>query len=375
MIPPTDPGYRAALARSHEAYSRIEVWFNGIQRDELNWVQKASYSRQGSVFFTGSVRASLTSRVTRTMDLVVPEALYPWSTTDLLNPYGTELRAFKGIRYGSGTQVEFPVFVGTVEEVSPPRGTCTVKASDTALRVAGAGFQSPMPSQVGHLVVDEVERLILDANPLATFGTHSAITTKVPTLAYDDNRGQALDNLADAATAYWYTLADGRYVLRLVPWLAPLTQTPLPMSDSEGGTLLDAFPVRSATGIYNQVTVVSDRADGGQALWATASDTNPASPTYNRGAFGVRSQRIRLTGAAVQSQLDALARTQLDKSKALTESWQATCVPDASIELGDAAALTYRTRLATQFVASFSLPLGADQGMQMQMRDLVGVDS
>jgi hypothetical protein len=381
MIPPSDPRYRAALARPHEAVSRIEVWYNGIQRDEITWRQPGPYvggnivGRRAPVFYSGSVRASLTSRVTRTMDLTVPEAMYPWGTKDLLTPYGTELRAFKGIRFGSGTLVEFPVFVGTVEEVSPPRGTCTVKASDTALRVAGAGFQSPLPSQVGSLLLDEYERLVLDANPRAVFGPHSAITTKVPQLSYDDDRGQALDNLAQAANAFWYTLADGRYVMRLVPWLAPLTQAPLALSDGAGGTILDAFPVRAATGIYNQVTVLSDRADGGPALWASASDDDPASPTYIRGAFGVRSQRIRLTGAVVQAQLDALARATLERSKARTESWQATIVPDASIELGDALALAYRGHLATQYVASFSMPLGKDQTMQLQLRDLVGVDA
>jgi hypothetical protein len=375
MIPPTDPGYRAALTRPHESYSRVEVWYGGIQRDELSWAQRSTYTRQAPVFFGGSVRASLASRVTRTMDLTVPEALYPWGTKDLLTPYGTELRAFRGIRYGSGTQVEFPVFVGTVEEVSPPRGSCTVKASDTALRVAGAGFLSPVPSQVGTLVLDEIERLILDANPRAVFGTHSAITALVPQLSYDDDRGQALDNLAQSATANWYTLADGRYVVRLVPWLAPLTQAPLPMSDGPGGTILDAAPTRSTNGIFNQITVLSDRADGGDAIWSAASDTDPASPTWIGGPFGVRSKRIRVTGAAVQAQLDALARTELDKAKALTESWEATVVPDASIELGDALSLTYRARLATQFAVSFTMPLGPNQNMQIQMRDLVGVDA
>jgi hypothetical protein len=373
MIHPTDPGYRLALTRPHESYSRVEVWYGGIQRDELTWTPRASYTRQAPVFFSGSVRSSLNSRVTRTMDLTVPELLYPWGTKDLLNPYGTELRAFKGIRYGSGTQVEFPAFVGTIEEVSPPRGTCTIKASDTALRVAGAGFQSPMPSQVGTLVLDEYERLVLDANPRAVFGPHSAITALVPQLSYADDRGQALDNLADAATAFWYTLADGRYVMRSVPWLAPLTSTPLALSDGPGGVLLDAHPVRSTSGIYNQITVLSDRADGGAAIWATRTDTDPASPTYVGGAFGVRSKQIRITGAAVQSQLDALARTELEKSKALTSSWTASIVPDASIELGDALALTFRERLATQYVVSFGLPLGPNDNMQLQLRDLVGV--
>lgn len=378
MIPPQNPWYRRALASPHEAYARIEVWRAGTQVDELRYVDRAApYTRRSPVFFNGAVRATLASRVTRTLDLTVPDWLYPWDTWELLNPYGTELRVFRGVRYGNGTPDEFAAFVGTVEEVSPPAlGQCRLKASDTALRVAAAGFQAPMSSQVGALVVDEVERLILDANPLATFGTHSAITATVPQLAYDSDRGQALDSLAGSATAFWYTLANGDYVLRTVPWTAPLSQGVLQLTDGAGGTLLDAYPLRSTAGIYNQVTVVSDRPDGGPALYATASDTDPTSPTYTGGPFGVRSKPpVRITGASSQGQLAALAQVELRRSQALTASWSLTIVPDASIELGDPLGVAFRGREATQFATSFTLPLRPDGAMQVQGRDLVGVDA
>lgn len=377
MIPPRNPWYRKALAGPHEAYARVEVWRSGIQVDELAYVDRGTpYTRGAPVFFNGAVRATLASRVTRTMDLTVPESLYPWGTSDLLNPYGTELRAFKGVRYGNGSPDEFPVFVGTIEEASPPQlGQCRLKASDTALRVAAAGFRSPQAAQVGDRVLDEFERVVLDANPRATFGTHSAITALVPQLTYDSDRGQALDSLAGGASANWYTLPDGRYVMRLVPWTAPLTTAPLPLFDGPGGTLLDAYPLRSASGIYNQVTVLSDRTDGGPALYATASDVDLASPTRIDGPFGVRSKQVRVTGAANQGQLSALARVELARSQALTASWSLTCVPDASIELGDPLGVLFRGRDATQFAASFTMPLRPDASMQIQGRDLAGVDA
>lgn len=378
MIPPQTPWYRQALAAPHRAHARVEVWRSGIQVDELVWVDRGSpYTRGAPVFFTGSVRASLASRVTRTLDLTVPDTLYPWSTSDLLNPYGTELRVFKGVTYGTGTVDEFPAFVGTVEEVSPPNlGKATIKASDTALRVAAAGFPSPMPSQAGYPVLSEIERLILDANSSAAFGTHSAITTTTPQLSYDGDRGRALDSLAGAAGANWYTLADGRYVVRLVPWTQPLAGTPLQLTDGSGGTLLTAFPVRSASGVYNQVTVLAERADGGAAEYATISDTDPTSPTYVGGPFGVRSKpAVRVTGALNQGQLASIARVELARSQALTASWQFTCVPDASVELGDPVVLTFKGRRATQFAVSFTLPLQPDASMQVQCRDLVGVEA
>lgn len=374
MIPPRNIWYREALAAPHEAYARVEVWRSGILVDELVWVDRsAPYDTSVPVFFDGSIRATLASRVTRQLSLTVPAYLYPWKTTDLLNPYGTELRVFKGIRYGNNSPDEFAAFVGTVEQVKPARlGTVQIDAADTALRVAGAGFQSPMASQTGSTLIDEFERLVLDAYPGATFGTHSAITTAVPQLTYDSDRGSALDSLAKAASANWYTLSDGRFVLRVLPWTEPVAVTPVPLADGDGGVLINAYPVRSTTGIYNQVTVLSDRPDGGAAIFATASDTDPTSPTFIDGPFGVRSVQARTTGAQNQGQLTALAAALLVRAKTLTESWQVETIPDASIELGDALDISFQGHRAVQFVAGFSMPLNPGGSMQIDCRDLAG---
>lgn len=376
MIPPRNPWYRAALASSHEAYARIEVWRSGVQVDELVWVDRDDpYTKNVPVFFDGSVRATLGSRVTRTLSLSVPSWLYPWNDTDLLNPYGQELRVYKGVRYGNNSPDEFPVFKGTVERVRPTRtGVCKLEAADTALRVAGAGFVSPMPSQVGDPVLDEFERLVLDADPLAEFGAHDSITGKVPALSYDDDRGAALDSLAKAASANWYTLASGLYVMRFVPWTVPPSSSPIVMTDGPGGTLLEAFPERSTDGIFNRVTVTSDRPDGGAPLYATASDEDPTSPTWVGGPFGVRSTQVRVTGATNQGQLLYLAKNLVKRARTLTSAWQVTCVPDASIELGDALDLTFQQHSAVQYVAGFTMPLDQSGLMSVDCRDLIGAD-
>jgi hypothetical protein len=378
MIPPRNPWYRNALAGSHEAYARVEVWRSGVKVDELVWVDRsAPYSSSVPVFFGGSIRATLGSRVTRQLTLTVPDYLYPWKTTDLLNPYGQELRVFKGIRYGNNSPDEFAAFTGTIEQVRPVRnGVATLDAADTALRVSGAGFESPTPAQDGDPIVDEFERIVLDADPSAQFGTHDTFVERVPVLSYDSDRGAALDSLAKAASANWYTLADGRYVLRRVPWTADLTSAPIFLTDGDGGTLVDAYPTRSTSGIYNQVTVLSDRADGGAVLYATASDTDVTSPTWVGGPFGVRTLQVRVTGAANQQQLLSLAGTILQRSKVLTEAWQVSCIPDASIELGDALDLTFRGHHVVQFVSGFTMPLEPSGTMSVDCRDLLsGEDS
>lgn len=363
MIPPRNPFYRQALAGSHNGYGRVEVWRLGVKVEELAWVDRDEpYTQHAPVFLDGGVKATLGSQVTRTLSLTVPEWLFPWRQDDLLNPYGQELRAFRGIRYGNNSPDEFPVFVGSIESVTPPSlGVCKVEAADVALAVSGAGFPSPTPSQVGTLVVDEFERLVLDANPRAVFGAHDAITELVPVLSYDDDRGSALDSLARTASANWYSLSDGAYVMRRLPWLST-SLAPLEMRDGPGGVITRAAPLRSRSRLFNAFLVVSDRADGGQPLYAYAEDDDPSSPTYVDGPFGVRTApTVRVTGATNQGQLLTYARNLVKRTRSMLDAWQVTCVPDGSIELGEALSITYRGQQAYQYVQSFNMPLGRGQ--------------
>lgn len=373
MIPPRNSFYRRALASAHEAYSRVEVWRSDVQVDELVFRNRDDqpYNRDMPVFFGGSIRATLGSRTTRSATVVVPKYLYPRRTDGLLNPYSNELRIFRGIRYGNGASDEFPVFTGPIRRVRPSgRGTATVQAYDRAYLTARAGFEAPLSSSVGSLVTDEFERLVIGANPRATFGQHDALTERVPALAYDSDRGTALDDLAETANSFWYALADGRHVIRRVPWTVKPTVGSIVLKDGPGGTLLDAYPDRDASDLFNQFTVLSELPDGGPALYATASDTDPLSPTYVNGPFGVSSKQVRVTGASNQGQLLALARQLVQRGRALVESWSITCVPDGSIELGDPLDVTFDSDQALQIAAAFTMPLNPNDSMTIDGRGL-----
>ena len=374
MIPPRSRHYRDALAAPHEAYSRVEVWRDGIQVEELAWRDRSSnpFSLAMPVFLGGDVRATLGSQVTRTMSIEVPRSLYPRAPGDLLAPYGNELRAFRGIRYGDGSEDEFPIFVGPITRARPPsRSSVTVEAKDRSFLVAGAGFASPVASQVGDLVLDEFERLVLDVVPNAIFGAHSPLTERVPVLAYDGSRGASLDSLAKTANAFWYALAGGQYVVRRVPWTVVPTTGPIVLVDGPGGTLRDAYPDRSADGLYNQIPVVSERVDGGPAFSAFAEDTNPASPTYVGGPFGRRCAPVfRVTGAVNQGQLLSLAQQILARTRTLIESWSISCVPDGSLELGDPLDVTFQGDQAIQLIAGYGMPLDPNGVMTIDGRSV-----
>lgn len=374
MIPSASPRYRDALARPHRAYVRVEVWRDGIKVEELAQNTTGSYTYAQPVFSSGQVRVTYSSRVTRVLTLVVPDFLYPWNETDLLAPYGNELHVWRGIEYGDGSVDEFPVFRGPITKPTPGQGRVTIEASDRAYWVVACGFSVPTASNAGADLVDEIERLILEAVPDATFGTHDTFTETVPSLAYDADRGAALDNLCKTADAVWYALADGSFVVRRAPWTAAVAQAPIALSDGDGGTLFSAYPNRSVEGVYNRITVTSERGDGSPAMYATAEDSDPTSPIYVGGPFRARSTQVRVTGAVSQDQLYRAARALLRRSRARVTAWQYTMVPDASLELGDLIESSYREHVARQYIAGFVMPLDVDGKMSLDGRDLLDTE-
>lgn len=385
MIPPRNPAYRQALASAHNAYSRVEVWRAGIQVEELTITDTpyasslANVTKGAPVFLGGSVRATLGSRVTRSLSMSVPDWLFPWNNTDLLNPWGNELRAFRGIRYGSQELDEFPVFRGPIQNAKPQgSGLVTINAADRAQDVVGSDFAAPTIANVGSLVTVEYRRIINDAVANATFGTFSPIMATVPALSYDFSRGAALDGLAKAAGAFWYSLADGSFVMRFIPWSIPISTGKILLTNL-AGTLLTAFPTRDRANVYSRITVSNEPTDGSTPFFATVDDTDPTSPTYVGGAYGVKAAQLRITQATTQSGARTAASAQLSRSRALTNSWSITCVADGSLELGDPLDVEYYDtsgilRPAVQIISGYTMPLDAVQAMSVDGRDPLAQD-
>jgi hypothetical protein len=379
MIAPQTTFYRQALAAAHNAYSRVELWKSGVKQEEFNLGDPnnpADWHRP--VYFTGSIRATLNSRVARTLSMNVPAWMYPYEDTDLLDTFGTHLRCYRGIRYGDGTVDEFPVFVGPLKRVTMQVGdVATLTASDLANEVILAGFTGPSQSDVGGNIVTEFERLVSGGYPAAVFGPSDTFVNTVPPLSYDTDRGAAIDSLAKAAGAFWYPLADGRFVIRRIPWTVPLSMQPLRMGSGDEadlaglGTVTSAWPDRGNDGVINRLTISVERPDGSDPVYATVEDLDPASKTFIGGPYGVKAATIRITSADNAATALSAAKAAFAKGKARTETWRINCVPDASIELGDAIGLYWRGRFKLQLVAGFTLPLEPNGAMAIDGRDLV----
>lgn len=366
-----DAQYRDALLRPHTVYNRVDI---------LN--------RQGAVLYTdmpfvdGSVRATLSSRVARVLTLTVDRSWFPLTsagaidTAGLLSPFGHRLRVYRGIRYGDGSTVSFPVFYGRIEQVQMTRaGSVTVTGNDLAADVVDAQFESPQSSIPTNTISTEFRRLVRGALADATFGVSDASGTPIAPIVWQSDRAQALDDMSATASMLWYPLADGSFVQRFTPWTKPGQTASVAFADGtnaaagSNNAIADWTITVSRTGVYNSVVFTAERQDGSAPVYAVARDTSPTSPTYFLGDFGQKPLLVQNQSALTQSQCRSAAQTALKAATAITQTWDSVAiVPDASLELGDLVTLSADGAVSTQVITGFTLPLRETGDMTLSLR-------
>lgn len=369
-----DPLYRSVLATGMQHFVRLEVWSGlGTYLDTLIPEQREGQPEGGLAFFNGGLSATLNSRVTRQLQFSVPLDMYPFEVTDLLSPFGNEIRAYRGVRLGDGSQTyTWQVFRGRIRQAHAySTGNVVIACTDRAADVVDNQFVTPQNSQTSNTVSQEFIRLITDAVDSPTFGASDPFPVPVQPLTWALDRAAALDEMAKSVAGVWYSLANGDFVLRRYPWTQPAAVPVVTLTDGPGGTIQYWEAMRDRNNIFNVVTVTGERLTGQVPVFATASDTNPASPTRVDGGFGVRSLLERLQTPSTPGGATGAAQQRLAVSIAPIEAFYLRCIPDASLELGDVVTLNIEGREVTQVVSALSMPMGVDGDMFVSTRSLV----
>jgi hypothetical protein len=365
---PISPTAREMLAGPHEAYTRVEVWRGGAQL------------LSDLPFSTGNVRATLQSRVTRNLDMTLAPEWFPETPTDLLAPFGSELRVWRGVSPGGVTNhpsFVWPVFRGPITKVSVDTdGACSLNGVDLAGEVAGTAFEQPFGIGADTPLHATFRSVVSEAYEAAEFGTFDVSDRGMPALGWDEDRGKALDDMAAGAGAFWYALADGRFVLRAVPWVYSDEVVDLTI-DSSLPIFRRASIAYDRSNVFNQVVVRSERTDGSAPSRYVARDTDPASPVVYGGAYGRKTLHSDAQSAYGAGGLQIVGETLLQRSKALAQSWSATIVPYPPLELGDLIQFDVelgrdgRRRRSKQVVSGFTMPLNAQGDMSLELRSLM----
>jgi hypothetical protein len=356
---PSSPIYRSVLPTPHKRAFRIDV-------TDIDGVVRASDVRP----LTGDVTASMSARVTRSARFRLPIEWYPTTSDDPLSPEFAVVHIQAGVQYGDGSLEMFPIFTGRVGTVAlNADGTVGFACYDLADDVVAYRFEQPRTT-VEATTLAEMRALILEAVPQATFGTDTVTDTPTPVLTWDEDRGQALDDLAQSIGGRWYTLGNGEFVVRNFAY------SPGPIvaeyTDGPQGVVSQAQVARSRSGAFNSIVVVSERTDGSDPIRVPARVSAPADPLFFGGKYGKVSQIIKVQTPLSVTQAQILAQTQLSASSALREQWTVGMVPDMTLEPGDTVRLGYRGHAGVQIVDQITYPL--DNQMLMSVTGRAGVD-
>jgi len=351
---PASTAYKAAIHRPHQVAFEATL-YAGIGGDVL--------ARRVPVF-GGSVTANLTHRVTRTGSFTLGPEWWPGDDPLApLTPYQTVVNIKAGIRFGDGTTELFDIITGRVGDLTRnDNGSVTARVDDLAADVIAFRFEEPRNSETV-TILSQIQRLIAEVIPGTVLGTTDVTDQPTPKLTWDEDRGKALDDLAQSLGGRWYYLGDGTPVVRAYPYdVGTVVQS---FEDGELGLLVSGTPSITRDGAANSVTLVVERFDGGTPFRVTARDTSPTSPTRFDGPFGKVSQIIKVQTPLTLGQATIAARQQLNASTALASRWSATTVPDYSMEPGDTVRLTSRGVSSVQLIDSITYPLfeGATMGM------------
>jgi hypothetical protein len=343
---PVSGAFLDALGHSHAVTTRIEAWFGGVLVGTVDGA-------------TGTVSVTARNRVRRTVDLTVPEDLYPADDADLLHPYGTELRVWRGI----DTVGEVPIFAGRIQHGDDRLrfdGSASIGGLDPFATINDARFETPK-ALPGTPNLAAIRQLIGEVFPDAAFVTTAADTSAIPTgLMWDRDRGQAVDDLATAAGVEVFADPGGTFHIEMLATFDdPAVWT---LADGEGGTVVSDARTVSREGVYNVVVVIVERADGAQPLRVVIEDTDPLSPTRISGPFGRVPRFYRSPLITSEGQAQIAGRALLARSTGLTRTRTVQCVPNPALEAGDRIDIVVGGVTERHIADSFTLPIDASGG-------------
>jgi hypothetical protein len=335
FVPPAETPDEV-FAGQHTVLLRAEVLFGGQIVKNPDGSPLRLPITAGRVDIDGS--AERRRRVTLTLvdeDL----SLVPLRASDVLSPYGHELRVYRGAiingeeRYWN--QGTFRIddsswdYHGSGTEV-------TVDGYDRSVSVSDAGFARTLQVPPGENYGTAIARILQSAIPTIEMRFTSVVDHAPDLLVYEEDSDpwRAAQEIAESIGMELFFDVWGRVVLRPVAQVSADAEPVATYRDGVGGTLVGLGSSMSTSPGYNRFVVTSaglrDR-----PIRVVIADANPDSPTYVHGPYGRRSRHVRSEKIETKEQGRTMARGLLAKELGGTEVTTVTTWPDPRRTVGN----------------------------------------
>lgn len=368
----TDEFYRR-IRLSHEVISYVEM----IAPDQ---------EAQLLAVIEGEVACDRTAQVRRSLNCRVVDptgAITPRATGEVLTPYGTELRAFRGIRWTDkfGVMQEeicplgvFRLARSAITYKADGTSDITLEAYDRSRTVQRDKFTTPYVVAAGSNVLDAIKEIIKRTFPGIEYDSiTTTLTTSGPMLLdTGSDPWEACAQLAKSMGCEIYFDVLGRLVVAPPPDIAANPAPDFSYFDSDGGHMIDVARDFADESAFNGVVVTGETpGDEKPPVRGEAWDDSPTSPTYRYGDYGEVPTFITDNTAKTEEDCIKIAKAELALLLGRPASLSMTSLVNPSYEAGDVVhvKLTRAGVDGLYGIDAFNVPLGGSATQRLAMRE------
>jgi hypothetical protein len=334
MARQTDRFYET-IRGSHQIISWIDV----IAPDQ-EVIRLPAIDGQVDVDRSAAIRLKISCQCIDPTGLITPR-----TEGEILTPYGTELRAYRGVRYSDAeddyevSQLGiFRLSKSSISDNNAGSPTISLEGFDKSRTISRDKFIAPFVVESGTDVMTAIRNI---AEMTFADVEYDAITTAVTTTAplfYEagGDPWDAITKLAQSMGCEAYFDVDGRLAI-----LPPHDINALPSPDftyveGEKNTMLDLSREYNDEGVFNGIIVTGESiGDQLPPVRGEVWDMNPTSPTYRYGPYGEVPGFLTDNLAKTEDQCMQIAASQLALILGAASKLSITGIVNPSYECGD----------------------------------------
>lgn len=362
------PKFLAEIRRSHQVYSYVDVI------SSTNEVRRLTATG-------GGVTEDATAEVRRRCSITCVDAtgeLTPRGAEDLLTPYGTELRPYRGVKYADGTVEVIPLGVFRISQVDVDDqvgGSPDIKieAFDRSRTVQRDKFTEPYTVAKDTNIVDAIKAILSRTFPALEY---DAISTELKTtapLVYEQNTSpwEAVTSLAVSIGCEVYFNATGRVVIAPPADIDALPAPSFEYAEGRGCTMLNLSSKFTDEPGFNGIVLTGETVgDEAPPVRAVVWDTEPTSPTYHLGPYGEVPEFVTDPNVKTDEDAENAARSLLQGILGFSDQLSIVAWPNPAQTAGDVVKVVRKRSGADGLysVDTITTPLSAKESGSLTVR-------
>lgn len=360
--------FLAEIRRSHQVYSYVDVI------SPTNEVKRLTATG-------GGVTEDATADIRRRCSITCVDAdgtLTPMGAEDLLTPYGTELRPYRGVEYADGTTEVMPLGVFRISQVDIDDSVggspdIRIEAFDRSRTVIRDKFTEPYTVEQGTNVITAIKAIIGRTFPDAEYDSITTEMTTTAPIVYDANTSpwDAVNSLAVSVGCEIYFDARGRVAITPPADIDALPAPAFEYAEGRGCTMTNIKSKFTDEPGFNGIVLTGESVgDETAPVRAVVWDEEPTSPTYHLGPYGEVPDFITDPIVKTEAEAENAARSLLQGRLGFSDQLSITAWPNPAQNAGDVVRVERERSGATGLYAvdAITTPMSAAEAGSLTVR-------